>query len=154
MSWRFFGMDEVKFSQLGLLVLSLSSTSMRWGTSPIFGEILTPFLYLYIHPLPFPNGFSLAIFTLMLRLCLHYTNFTWKRTAWRAWAWTWTFTQGELIDIKAWLYTSSFFLLIYTTASSFSINVYVDVSFILMLLDLLSRLLLIMLFSLVCLVVP
>ena len=60
---------------------------------------------------------------------------------------------GELIDIKSWLYAATVISLIYTTVGSLSINVCVNTSFILMLLDLLSRLLSIMLVSLVCFVV-
>lgn len=82
-SWRLFGIDEVNLSQLGLLVLSLWATSLRWGPTPIFGEILTPFPSLYIHPFPFPNGWSMSICTLMLRLHLYATHLAWRMSAWR-----------------------------------------------------------------------
>jgi len=53
-------------------------------------------------------------------------------------------------DIKAWSHVSSFISLIYTIVGSLSINVCINASFILMLLDLLSGLLSIMFFVLVC----
>ena len=52
------------------------------------------------------------------------------------------------------MYASSFILLIYKTIGSLSINVCVNASFILMLLDLLSGLLSIMLVAIVCFIVP
>jgi len=82
-SWRLFLIDEVEFSQLRLFVLSLWDTSLWWGPNPIFGEVLTPFPSLYIHPLPFQNGWSMPICTLMLRLCLYAIHLNWRRSTWR-----------------------------------------------------------------------
>jgi len=152
MSWRLFNVDEVDFSQLGLLVLSLRATSLRWGSSPIFGShnslslpiyssspIPKWLLFGYLHP--YAEIVSTCYSFGLEKKCLENLCFDleihWRRDYWH---------QGLVVCFL--LYSIN----IYNFWFIFQ-NVYVDVSFILTLLDLLSRLLFIMLFVLVCFVV-
>ena len=106
-----------------------------YSSSPILKWLVSDYLHPYVKTMPKCYSFGLekeCLGSLSLDLDSH---------------------SRELIDIKAWLYASSFISLIYTIVCSLSINVCVNASFILMLLELLSGLLSIMLFVFVCFVV-
>ena len=73
-------------NSLSLLIYS-SSPILKW------------LVYVYLHP--------------YAKIVLVYYSFALEKECLKILVWTWTFIQAEPIDIKAWLYSSSFILLIY-----------------------------------------